>query len=785
MVDREKLAQRLMATFLDELRDHVATLNQELLALEDNPPENKRGESFKLLFRAAHSLKGASRAVNVDLLERVCHRLEDILDAGRSRTLTLTPPLFSLLFKTIDGIEDAGTKLRDRQSLDDSSLHELLADLEEVDTSTEPTESSSPDDVMAAAATSDKPTSVNPPTPAVAPQPPDPEPAKPPPASDSHEQSNEQVETPTPAAPPKRTTSTVRVASDKLDALLAQTGELLVARRRVETRPDEVEAIRHEIAINKSLWRGIDKSMRRLTQPNSGTTSSEDIKQISQVFAEQRSALQELDRRLESLSNHMVADSAILNQTCSALEGEVYRVRMLPFAEACGGLERAIRDVARSTGKQVKLAIHGEDVEIDRGILDALKDPLLHLVRNAIDHGIESSNDRLAAGKPAEATITVAASLRGQHVEITVQDDGRGFDLERIRDKARSKGWAEPDSDEEVARLVFVAGFSTASMITDISGRGVGLDVVQSKIENLQGAVDVSFERGQGSCFTLTLPLTLTTTRAIMVRAGKQTYAIPTTNVHQILRIELAQVRSVGGRHVVTLGGPPLAISRLTKALELTDEPNSSSADGLLAIVVVSGQQKSAIVVDELLGEQDVTVKPLGSRIRRVRHVSGATLLETGEIALVLNMANVVRSQLNLTRHHDLIATEGQAVSTTTRRLLVVDDSVTTRTLIQGILEADGFDVETASDGQNALEQLKNASFDLVVSDVDMPRVNGFELTEAIRQSKDFANMPIVLVTARGTDDDKARGVASGANAYIVKSGFDQSNLLATIRQLL
>lgn len=772
MVDREKLAQRLMVTFLDELRDHVATLNRELLALEAGPSAEERPEVFKLLFRAAHSLKGAARAVNVDLLERVCHQLEDILAASRSQSIEFTPALFSLFFKVIDGIDDAGTQLRQSKDLTGSPLVDLLAELEEaaaIGRNAETGNSSSP-----ARVDQDQ-------TPPTTPG------ATPVSSGTATDASQDTGVTQGTASPPalRMPTSTVRVASEKLDMLIAQTGELLVARRRVEKRPEDIESLRSEMARRKAQWQALERPIRRVQQAPETKPYAPEIRQILDAFNHARTMLAELDKRLEGVASQMTADAIILNQACTALESEVYHVRMLPFAEACSGLERAIRDIARSTGKQVRLDVRGEDVEIDRGILEALKDPLLHLIRNAIDHGIESAEQRASAGKPQEATVTVTASLRGQHVEITVQDDGRGFDLDRIREKAKSKGLAAPDDDEDVARLVFVAGFSTASIITDISGRGVGLDVVQSQIESLQGSVDVSFETDRGSCFTLLMPLTLTTTRAITVRAGQQTYAIPTANVEHLFRLHPDQIKSVAGRPVVTLGGPPLAVSRLTNTLGVDNRPDELVTQGMLAMVVASGQQQAVIVVDELIAEQDVTVKPLGSRIKRVRHVSGATLLESGEIALVLNMANVVRSLLSLKNQSPLVAgisTEDEPVK---HRLLVVDDSVTFRAQLQGILDAAGFDVDTAADGQGALEKLLKERFDLVVSDVDMPRLDGFELTQAIRQSSKLARTPIVLVTARGSDEDQARGVASGADAYIVKSGFDQTNLLATIRQLL
>ncbi|MEO8493552.1 MAG: Hpt domain-containing protein, partial [Planctomycetota bacterium] len=370
MVDREKLAQRLMATFLEELRDHVATLNRELLALEAGPTAEHRAEIFKVLFRAAHSLKGAARAVNVDLLERVCHRLEDILDASRSQSIEFTPKLFALLFKSIDGIDDAGTQLRQSKDLTGSRLVDLLPELEEEAT-------------IARDAKKGKPP--NPPRVVQAPS-----------ASETPEEgstTSEKSAVPqqpaesvpkAKSAPPKRmTTSTVRVASDKLDALLAQTGELLVARRRVEQHSKDINSLRQELVSCKANWQAIERPIRRIRQSLETSPHAQELKQILAAIDHGRELVATLDRELEDAAIDMAADSTILNRACTALEGEVYRVRMLPFVEACSGLERAIRDIARSTDKQVKLVIVGEDVEIDRGILDALKDPLLHLVRNA------------------------------------------------------------------------------------------------------------------------------------------------------------------------------------------------------------------------------------------------------------------------------------------------------------------------------------------------------------------------------------------------------------------
>jgi two-component system chemotaxis sensor kinase CheA len=417
-------------------------------------------------------------------------------------------------------------------------------------------------------------------------------------------------------------------------------------------------------------------------------------------------------------------------------------------------------------------------------VLEGLKDPLLHLVRNAVDHGIEPPADRAVAGKPESGRITVSASLRGAHVEVVVADDGRGMDLDRIREKAHKKGMSEPQDDRELARLAFLPGFSTAAIVTGVSGRGVGLDVVESRIQSLHGTVDVAFAPGAGARFTLTVPLTLTTIRCVLLTVGAQTYAIPTSNIQHLVRFDPADIRTVGGHQVLLLGGTPTPVCSLAGLLDVAQEHAEQHAKQL-AIVVVAGDQKVALHVDEVAAEQEVLVKSLGSRIRRVRFVSGASLLPSGKVALVLNASNVVRAALG---REAACAISAQGETTTAarkKRLMMVEDSMTTRALMRSILENAGYDVLTAVDGCQAWDALQHEQVDLVVSDVDMPRMDGFQLTSAVRGSDRMAEMPVILVTARETDEDKERGMRVGANAYLPKTTFDQRNLLETIEQLL
>jgi len=418
-------------------------------------------------------------------------------------------------------------------------------------------------------------------------------------------------------------------------------------------------------------------------------------------------------------------------------------------------------------------------------VLDGLRDPLLHLIRNSIDHGLEPSADRLKAGKPQTGRVHVSATLRGSQVDITVSDDGRGLNREAILNKVRSKGLSEPRDDQELYRSIFLPGFSTAEIVTDLSGRGVGLDVVKAQLESLHGTIDLSSQPGFGTRFNLSVPLTLTTISALFVRAGGQIFALPSTNVSRLVRFAPEHVKSMGGQDVLPLGESPVPVTTLVGALDLQTANQPQTTGQLTGVVLTTGNRELVVIVDDLINEREAVVKNLGPQIRRIRYVSGATLLRSGEVALLLNVATLVRSQStnrNALAHLKTVSDKGQASA---RRVLVVDDSVTTRSLMKGILESAGYDVTAAVDGHDAWNRLQNSNIELVVSDVDMPNMDGFSLTSQIRKSDSFEHLPVILVTSRDTDEDKARGVEAGANAYLVKSSFQQSSVLDTIEQLL
>jgi two-component system chemotaxis sensor kinase CheA len=754
-MDRDQLIQRLMATFLEELEEHVAALNRDLLALEKEQGGPRQTEHLKTLFRTVHSLKGAARSVSVPLLEAACHRLEEILAAARDGRRPLDAGLFPLLFETADAIEEAGMWLREQHDLASAPLARLLPQLE-----------------AAAAEAGEAPPS-RPPAP-----PPRQEKAPPPPAA------------PAPPGAPAESgggTAVVRLPAEKLDALLTQSGELLVARRRLQARGEDLDSLHTSLRAWRREWHAVEKALAGLLLREADPQGGQPDTLPPPALRALRGAaehLRHLERDVDRLGTDLATDHRALKQAHDTLDQEVRRARLFPFAEACEGLDRVVRDLARAGGKEVELTLEGGSVELDRSVLEGLKDPLRHLVRNAVDHGAEPPERRRASGKPARARVTVSAVLRGGQVEVAVADDGRGLDLDALRQQARRRGLAEPADERDLARLIFLPGLSTAAIITDVSGRGVGLDVVKSRVEALHGTVDVAFTPGHGTRFTLTVPLTLTTLRAILVGAGGQTFALVGTQVERLLRIDPAELRSVEGREVATLGGSPIPVASLAGTLGLTAGRPAAAGARVPAVIVTAGDRRVAFVVEELVAEQAVVVKNLGARIRRLRHVSAATILPSGQIALVLNGPHLVRTALGQAGRPLAAAPAGPAAPVR-KRILVADDSLTTRTLEKSILEAAGYDVLTAADGQAAWQLLHERGADLLVSDVEMPRMDGFVLAEAVRGSARFGKLPVVLVSARESDQDRARGIAVGADAYLGKSAFDQRNLLETIAQLL
>jgi two-component system, chemotaxis family, sensor kinase CheA len=766
-LDRDKLIARLTATFLEELDEHVRVFNRELLALEQHPSD-PWVDRVQTLFRSAHSLKGAARAVSAARVEAICHRLESVLAAVRDGPSPPTRELFELLFAAADAIDHAGKLFAgkggaEKEAVVNAMLARLNAPLGRGETPGKP---STPQ-----AAPERKPSTPPPPAPWAAPV----RGSRPDGAAES--------------------ANVVRVRRTKLDMLLAQSGELLVARRRLEARRDQVSTLQDFVARWRADWRIVDKLLAKRARrernaddapPGSSNHGALAISsRAERILVRNHEYLRRLERDLEHLALGSADDRQAIERAAVPLEEQIRQVRMLPFLDACEGLFRAVRDLSATQGKEVELVIDNGETEIDRSLLDAIRDPLVHLVRNAVDHGVEPAAERAAQGKTPRAKVTVSADVHGSWVDITVSDDGRGIDVPGIREHAQRKGIPCPAELDGVTRLIFAAGFSTAPMITEVSGRGIGLDVVKTQVEQCRGTVGVASEPGRGTRFTLTLPLTLSTIRALLIENGGQPFAIPSASIERLVRVDASAIRTIEGREVVLLGQSPIPIGSLTTLFAMAPRPQTGIGKRLSAAVLSAEGRLAVVLVDELVGEQEVVLKPLGARLKRMKYVSAATILPSGRVAPVLAPSEIVRDIVTRPAVTSFVPATSEVAPIAAKRLILADDSVTTRTLEKSILEAAGYEVLTAVDGSDAWHLLQDKGADLVVSDVEMPKMDGFSLTETIRGSKRFRSLPVVLVTALETDRDRARGLEAGADAYLPKSTFDQKALLETIRQLL
>ena len=702
--DRAALRLRLRALFLDELDQHVGVLNDGFLRLERGDGRDLETELVNELFRSAHSLKGAASAVGVPPVEAVCHRLEEVLGTVRDGTVTLSALDFEPLFGAVDIIAAAGSSLREGGDATGLPVAEILRGL-------------------AAAASSEADGAT--PSPAITPVA---EPAITPVA--------EPAITPT-ARPEERR---VRVAASRLDTLLNQAGELLLASRRV-----------HDLAG------GISAVREAMTDHARGQASS----------------------RLDDLLLDATSADRLVAAAARSLVDEVRLARMLPFVTACEGLERVARDVARAAGKEALVEIEGGEVELDRPIVDALREPLLHLVRNAVDHGLESPDLRSERGKPPVGRVVVNARVEGSTVAVKVTDDGGGMDLAALRRAAERHGvGALGDDGRSALDLALLPGLSTAQAVTEVSGRGVGLDAVRARVEALGGAVRLFSQPGSGTSIVLDLPLTVSAIRVLFFAAGGEQFGFPSTSVTRVLRVRRADLRDVDGRDVLLVDGRAVPVLRLSESLGLqaSSPPSRGRFD---AVVVSTGKGEVLVAVDELIGEEEVVMKPVGERLEGVPGILGATVLPTGRVALVLNPATSLRQGIVSSQPMEEIPTDRQPT-----RVLLAEDSLTTRALERSILEAAGYEVVVAVDGLEAWQLLQEHGADVVVSDVDMPRMDGLALCAAIRASNRFRDLPFVLVTSLATEQDRRRGAEAGANAYIVKADFEQGSLLDAVERL-
>jgi two-component system, chemotaxis family, sensor kinase CheA len=725
----DDLNERLLTTFVQELEEQVRELNSGLLALEQQPGDV---ELIRSLFRAAHTIKGAARVVAVPIVEPVCHAIESVFANIRDGRQSLTGSDFSLLFATCDALQDAASRLRSGESLKGSSAEALLPRLQTMATQASPKTSAQA-----------------------------PEAAQAPP--------------PRPRASRKKSVST----DDDEPATQVDDGGVAHGEWHGERRedPDSVSQP------------GESERRRDETAAAAATGEADRVDELVRVSAERLDTLMSAVGELIIATGRITARSSSADEEARRLDGAtdhvadmVRRLRLRPFGDVCESLPRAARDVAAAEGKEVELTIIGREAEADRMVIDALRDPLLHIVRNAVDHGIEHPEERERAGKPRQGRVTVSAELSGGRLVITVADDGAGLNEEAIRHTLRSRNLPVPDTLPDLADALLTGGFSTRQEATEISGRGVGLDIVRSSIERIGGTVDVEWKRGVGTTFLLECPPTPATLRAVLVRLGAYVYALPTTQVERLRRVKTADLLTASGGTMLRTSRGPIRVLSLARLLGPPLEARPLEQTVLIA-VISAGSRRAALIIDDVLDEDEIVMRPLAVADGAIPHASGAAILPSGQVALVLAVSSLLAKGL---RPGTAIAPAAAADTERRRqRILVADDSITTRTLEQSVLESAGYQVFTAVNGEDAWETLQRDGADALVADVEMPRMDGFALCRRVRSSERFRELPIVLVTGLGSPEDRARGLDAGADAYIAKSSFDQATLLEAVRQLI
>lgn len=760
----------MLDLFRFEAESQIAQLNASLLALEQQPTA---ADHLEACMRAGHSLKGAARIVGLEPAVKVAHVLEDCFVLAQQGRLLLQKKHIDVLLRGADLLARiAAPPDGDEAWADHAGSAEVQAFLVALPNAMSGGE----------AAPWPAPASTSAPTPAAAEpvvaaaaQLTEPEPAEP---------------APVPAAPvagahlPNNASAAraVRVSAESLDRLLGLTGESLVESRQL--KPFSATMLRMK-RTQREAMQALD-----LLQQTLATTQLDEFAQTA--FAELRTLMQQNQQLLgEQLSALDAFDRRSVNLS-QRLYDEALACRMRPFTDGTAGLARMVRDVGNTLGKSVRLDIVGNTTQIDRDILDKLEAPIGHLLRNAVDHGIESSAQRRAAGKPEQGVIRLEARHSAGMLLIEVADDGAGIDIEQVRRAVVARGLsnqetAERLSEAELLEFLLLPSFSLRDTVTEISGRGVGLDVVADMLKQVRGTIRITTQAGQGSRFLMQLPLTLSVIRSLLVDIAGEPYAFPLAYVNRTLRLPAEALQTLEGYQHFSHGGRQVG---LVSAHQVLQKGQWRSRDGSVCVVVIGEQEHTyGLAVDAFLGERMLVVQPLDPRLGKIADVLAGALMEDGTPLLILDVADMLRTVEKLTSSGRLqtVDQDGAAPTTTVARkkVLVVDDSLTVRELERKLLTNRGYQVTVAVDGMDGWNAVRAEDFDLVITDIDMPRMDGIELVSLIRGAANLQSLPVMIVSYKDREEDRQRGLEAGADHYFTKSSFHDESLLQAVTDLI
>jgi len=758
-----QVVQQLLEVFDSELVEQLQVISDGLIKLEKGLQGEQQRSVYEEIFRSAHNIKGSARGIEVLDVSDIAHHMESLFSELKRQNKVPSAEMIDLCLSCVDQINTAFRAYRNKTPLgfDKTALiqhiDKHIAQLVGQSPDTDPAPGSVTEEtgVQAAADNASDTTA----------------------SAETLQQTAEQA-----TAAGSGGEEVIRITIGKLQAVAASSEELQVAKIEMDDHLHRVQDLGAGVETLANQWAHTMPTLRhqlRNLPP-----------ELSQLIKNSTDALLELTIKGRQAQNEMRASTSRLGVLSSALQTDLRMMRLVPVASLLRPLSRTVRDIARELDKQVDYRIIGDEIEMDRAVLDSVRDPLIHLLRNAIDHGFETPQARKASGKPETGTLVVKVQAEGSQISMAIEDDGYGIDAKKIAAVARKRHVSSDAelasmSEDEILELIFRPGFSSKEIITNVSGRGVGLDVVRANLRKLKGSVQVHSRIGEGTRFMLNLPLTLATDHGLMVRVGSNDFAIPTTSVDRVLELEPEDIIDVEACQAIILDGKAVPLHSLANVLEMPAQPADQSRQTPV-VLISKGWDTVALAVDKILGEREIIIKPLQPPLLSVRNTTGGTLTGSGEIIMVLNPSDLVDSALKSgSASRFLSRPSADEESIAVPRILVVDDSITTRTLEKNILETAGYRVATAVDGRQAWNLLQEEEVELVVTDIEMPDMNGFDLTSRIKQDKQLAHLPVIIVTSLAKDEDQQRGIEVGANAYIVKGEFETKALLDVVRQMV
>jgi two-component system chemotaxis sensor kinase CheA len=553
---------------------------------------------------------------------------------------------------------------------------------------------------------------------------------------------------------------------------------MVIGQTRLKEREKELKDLLANLREQSRHWKILQA---KLDQCKASNVLPSDIDFVDSERAQ-------IEERARKLTRAWREDITQIGTIITNAQEEILKARMLPISTLFDSFHRTVRDLSAKLGKEIDFIVEGSETELDKKMIEVINDPLVHLVRNAVDHGIEKPADREKIGKTRRGTVRLSACQEGDNVIIEISDDGAGIDPEQVKRVAIERELIDGEQakamdDKQAIELLFRSGFSTRSQTTDISGRGIGMDVVKRNVEELKGMIDFKSEKGEGTTVILAVPLTTAVIRVLLVSVGEHCLAVPTTTVEETLRIDPEKIKTVEKKEVIILREHPLPLARLGQILGLEEKSQGENEKDIQVVVINFAEMRIGFMVDGLVGEQQIVIKTLGSYLKKVENVAGATIMSSGDVVIILNVPGLINAARGISKKEEELIVE--EVEEKRPRILVVEDALTTRELEKHILEVAGYEVDVAVDGLDALEKVRQKSYDLLVVDVQMPRLDGFELTKRLKTDAKYRDIPIVIVTTMEKEKDKRKGIEVGADAYMVKSAFDQGNFLDTIERLI